>query len=170
VLNAGGVQPLRYQPVFVARRPSLWRRPYFLPALALPPAAWLALGLLGFARRRLATEDAGTRARKKARAARGRLAAAEKLKQGKDSKAFYGEVEHALMGFMEAKLGVPVGGLTRESLEARLASAGISDALRARVRRVLDLCDLGRFAPGNPEAQADSLLDMTSSIMEGWER
>jgi hypothetical protein len=71
---------------------------------------------------------------------------------------------------MEAKLGVPAHGLTRESLDERLAQAGISEPLRQRVRRVLDLCDMGRFAPGAPEAKREPLLDMTSSIMEGFER
>jgi hypothetical protein len=170
VLNAGGLRPLRYQPTFVGPRVELWRRPVFLAGVAAPPTLLLALGLLGLVRGRLSREDADSLSKKKTRAARGRLSQAERLKATGAPAAFYGEVERALMGFMEAKLGVPVGGLTREGLDARLRSAGIADALRARVRRVLDVCDIGRFAPGAPEAKRDALLEVTSSIMEGWER
>jgi hypothetical protein len=170
VLNAGGIRGLRYQAAFTAPKKELWQRGIFLPLALVAPTAWLALGLLGFVRARMSKEDASTTSRKKARAAKGRLSAAEKLKAKGAPAEFYGEVERALMGFVEAKLAVPVGGLTRESLDAKLVAAGIADALRARVRRVLDLCDMGRFAPGAPEAQRDSLLDMTSSIMEGWEK
>jgi hypothetical protein len=170
ILTAGGPHPLRYQASFVAPRRPLWQRGYFLPAVLVAPSVWLALGLLGFARGRLSREDDLTRSRKKARAAKGRLAQAERLKDKGNPAAFYAEVENALLGFLEAKLSSPVAGLTREGLDEKLSAYGTPPEVRKKVRGVLDLCDLGRFAPGTKEGpRAEALLDAADSIMEGFE-
>lgn len=170
VLTGGGIRPLRDQASFRRARGPLMNSPFFFPALILPPGALLGLSLVGLLRRRFSHEDAGTLSRKKARAARVRLSTAQTLKASGTGQAFYGEVERALMGFMEAKLGIAFGGLTRELLESRLSALGVPEVTRTHVQRVLDVCDLGRFAPGSADDRRDAVLDLASRIMEGWDR
>lgn len=168
VLNAGGLRPLRYQAAFGTSVP-LWKRPFFLPVAAAPVVAWLAFGLIGFARARLAHEDAGTRKKRQARAARKRLAEAERLQATGKPDQFYGEVERAVLGFLEAKLGVPVVGLTRDKLAEAMSSSGVPEARRRQVLEVLDQCDLGRFAPGTADTARGKVLDAAEDAMEGWD-
>jgi len=170
VLTANGLRPLRYQASFESPAAPLWERRFFIPALLAPVGLLLALGVVGLVRGRLSGEDEGSRNRQRAKAARKRLAAAEQLREGSSS-AFYGEVEKALLHFLEARLRTPVGGLTRDALEAKLTEAGVEAERRARVRFVLEACDAGRFAPagaGEPAAR-ERILDEAAAVMEGWD-
>ncbi|MFY0580208.1 BatD family protein [Cystobacter fuscus] len=166
VLTAGGLRPLRYQARFEAPAAVVWQRPFFLPAVLAPVGLMLALALGGLVRGRWSAQDEGSRSRQRARAARKQLAAAEKLRAG-NSSAFYGEVEKALLNFLAARLRVPVGGLTRDALDAKLTEAGVEEARRQRVRFVLEACDTGRFAPGAEPAARERILDDAAAVMEG---
>jgi len=169
VLNAGGLRPLRYSADFTARQEPLWKRGFFAPAMAAPVVLWLGVLAVGFVRARLSREDEGSRTKKRAREARKRLAAAEQLKAAGSSDAFYGEVEKALLHFLEAKLGVPVGGLTREGLTEKLRAARVPEERQQRVLRVLSECERGRFAPGAEGAAREQVLEDAEAAMEGWE-
>jgi hypothetical protein len=169
VLTAGGLRPLRYQARFETPAAAVWQRPFFLPAVLAPVGLMLALGLGGLVRGRWSGQDEGSRSRQRVRAARKQLAAAEKLRAG-NSSAFYGEVEKALLNFLAARLRVPVGGLTRDALDAKLTEAGVEEARRQRVRFVLEACDTGRFAPGAEPAARERILDDAAAVMEGWDK
>lgn len=169
VLTAGGLRPLRYQARFEEPAAAVWQRPFFVPAVLTPLGLLMALGLVGAVRGRLANEDEGSRNRQRAKAARKRLAEAEKLRGGSSS-AFYGEVEKAVLNFLEARLKVPVGGLTRDALDAKLAEAKVDAERRQRVRFVLEACDAGRFAPGAEAAARERILDDAEAVMEGWDK
>ncbi|EPX63047.1 BatD [Cystobacter fuscus DSM 2262] len=169
VLTAGGLRPLRYQARFEAPAAVVWQRPFFLPAVLAPVGLMLALALGGLVRGRWSAQDEGSRSRQRARAARKQLAAAEKLRAG-NSSAFYGEVEKALLNFLAARLRIPVGGLTRDALNAKLTEAGVEEARRQRVRFVLEACDTGRFAPGAEPAARERILDDAAAVMEGWDK
>ena len=168
VLSAGGLRPLRYAAHFEPLRERAWTAPLLYPALIGPPFAWAALGLVGLVRGRRSRDDPASAARKKAKAARARLAQAETLRTRGDTAGFYSEVERALLAFLEAKLGVPLAGLTREALQARLAAKGIAPDVQGQVARVLDACDLGRFAPGAVAGTQDSVLSDAAHVFEVW--
>jgi hypothetical protein len=169
VLTAGGLRPLRHQARFEAPSAAVWQRPFFVPAVLSPVGLMFALGLVGLVRGRMSNPDESSRNRQRARAARKRLAEAEKLREGSSS-AFYGEVEKAVLNFLEARLHVPVGGLTHDALDAKLAEAGVDAGRRQRVRFVLESCDAGRFAPGIEPAARERILDDASAVMEGWDK
>ena len=169
VLTAGGLRPLRYQARFEEPSAAVWQRPYYVPAVLTPVGLLLALGLVGLVRGKLSQEDEGSRNRQRVKAARKRLAGAEKLREGSSSE-FYGEVEKAVLHFLEARLKAPVGGLTRDALDAKLAEAGVDTERRQRVRFVLESCDAGRFAPGAESAARERILDDASAVMEGWDK
>jgi hypothetical protein len=169
VLTASGLRPLRYQAHFEEPAAAVWQRPFFLPTVLAPVGLMLAMGVAGLVRGRLSREDEGSRNKQRAKAARKRLAEAEKLRSGSSS-AFYGEVEKAVLHFLEARLKVPVGGLTRDALEAKLTEAGVDVDRRQRVRFVLEACDAGRFAPGAEPAARERILDDAAAVMEGWDK
>ncbi|HEX8438921.1 BatD family protein [Archangium sp.] len=169
VLTASGLRPLRYQARFEEPAAAVWQRPFYLPTVLAPVGLMLAMGVAGLVRGRLSREDEGSRNRQRAKAARKRLVEAEKLRTGSSS-AFYGEVEKAVLNFLEARLKVPVGGLTRDALEAKLTEAGVDVERRQRVRFVLEACDAGRFAPGAEPTARERILDDAAAVMEGWDK
>ncbi|NMO22430.1 protein BatD [Pyxidicoccus fallax] len=168
VLTAGGLRPVRYQARFVAPSEPPWKRGFFVPVVLAPLGLLLGVALVGGLRGKLATRSEADRGRQQAKAARKRLAEAEKLQGGTNVGAFYAEVEKALHGFLEARLGVPVGGLTREVLAERMAAAGADAERRSRVLFVLEACDLGRYGGGGNPAERQKVMDAAAAAMEGW--
>jgi hypothetical protein len=126
--------------------------------------------LLGQVRGRLSTQTEAGRTKQQARAARKRLAAAEKLVGEGSTSAFYAEVEKALLGFLEARLHVPVVGLTREALAEKMATAGVAPERRSKALFVLEACDMGRFGGGAELSERNRVLDEAAAVMEGWEK
>lgn len=168
-LVATGLKSLRHTGTFRAPAPPLFAAPWFVPLALAPFGLWLGVGLVGFARRTLGKDDPVANRRKQARAARARLAGAEKLKQTGKTADFYAEVEKALASFLDAKLSTPVTGLTRAQLDALMDTHQVGPAVRARVLGVLETCDMGRFAPGMGEAAARTrALDDAAAAMEAW--
>lgn len=165
VLAATALHPLRYQATFERPRPPIWRERFFLPLVFLPLGLWLAVGFVGALKGRTSPEDGSRRLAKEARA---RLASAQKLERTGSPEAFYGELERALLGFMESKLKIPVGGLTREGLNVRLAEARIPAAQQARILQVLDACDLGRFAKGLATESRAQTLAAAGQVIDRW--
>jgi hypothetical protein len=170
VLTASGLRPLRYQARFVAPSAPVWQRAFFLPAVLAPVGLLVGLGLLGQVRGRLFAQTEAGRNRQQAKAARKRLAEAEKLRGQGSTSAFYAEVEKALNTFLEARLRTPVVGLTRDALGEKMAAAGVDPALRSRVLFVLEACDMGRFGGGAELSERDRILDEAAAVMEGWEK
>lgn len=168
VLTPGGLRPVRYQARFVAPSEPPWKRAYFVPLVAAPLGLLLGFALLGGVRGRLATRSEADRGRQQAKAARKRLVEAEKLQSGADAGAFYTEVEKALHGFLGARLGVPVTGLTRDVIGERMTAVGVAPERRARVLYVLEACDLGRYGGGGDAAARQQVLDAAVAAMEGW--
>jgi hypothetical protein len=170
VLTAGGLRPLRYQARFVTPSTPVWQRGFFLPAVLAPVGLLLGLGLLGQVRGKLFAQTEAGRNKQQAKAARKRLAEAEKLRGQGSTSAFYAEVEKALSTFLEARLRTPVVGLTRDALGEKMAAAGVEPARRSRVLFVLEACDMGRFGGGAELSERDRILDEAAAVMEGWEK
>ncbi|NOJ90832.1 protein BatD [Myxococcus xanthus] len=168
VLTAGGLRPVRYQARFEAPGVPVWKRGFFVPTVLAPLGLLLGVALIGGVRGRLALRSEAGRGRQQAKAARKRLADAEKLQSSGDVGAFYGEVEKALHGFLEARLGMPVVGLTREVLAEKLTAGGADAERRAKVLFVLEACDFGRYGGGGDPAERQKVMDAAAAAMEGW--
>lgn len=169
-LEAGGLKSLRHTARFTAPSSPTFRQPWFMPALLSPFVLALCAAAVSMAARLRRTDDASAAQRRLAKAARARLAAATKLRAAGKTQDFYNEVEKALMHFLEAKLRLRAVGLTRDQLDQRMATANVSEAVRHKVRAVLDTCDMGRFAPGMGEdAARGKALDEAADAMQAWE-
>ncbi len=167
VLPAGALRPLRLEARFQTPTP-VWRRPLFVAAVVVPPAAWVLLSLVGVVRARRARRDPVSEQRRGTRAARGRLAAAARLRDTGTDGAFSEEVERAVTAFLEARLGAGLSGFTRDALRTRLTLAGAPEALTQDAARVLDTCDAVRFAPGAVVLDREALLREAERVLEGW--
>jgi hypothetical protein len=170
VLSAHGLRPLRYQARFVGPSTPLWEQAFFLPAVLAPMGLLFGVMLLGQVRGRLSAQTEAGRTKQQARAARKRLAAAEKLVGEGSTSAFYAEVEKALLGFLEARLHVPVVGLTREALGEKMTAAGVAPERCSKALFVLEACDMGRFGGGAELSERNRVLDEAEAVMEGWEK
>jgi hypothetical protein len=166
--GAQKLKPLRSRAAFAMAGQPLWERPVFAVAVAAPVALWLSVLGIGFIRSAAQKDDPQTRRRRRAKAARARLSAAEALIKSGDANAFYGEVEKALHGFIEARLGEPVAGLTRAQLLSLLRARGVPAPRGEALAQVLDQCDEGRFAPGAHGGSRDEVIAAAAALMEDW--
>ncbi len=169
-LVATGLKSLRHTGSFRAPSRPLYALPFFLPLALAPLGLSLGFGLFGLTRRLATRADPAAARRRQAKAARARLASAEKLQRTGKTGDFYAEVEKALVSFLEAKLSVPISGLQRSQLDGLMSAQQVAPAIRARVIAVLETCDMGRFAPGMGEADARSkALDDAAAAMQAWD-
>jgi hypothetical protein len=167
VLTAGTLRPIRVQSRFEQAGPPLWRRPVYWSVLAAPLVLWAAAGCVAAWKRRARRDEAEVLRRQRERGVAQRLEHAEKLAKERDAKAFYGEVERALLESLELQLGESVLGLTREALDARMRQGRIPEIRRRKLLGVLEACDSGRFAPGGGMGSARRVLDEARHALEG---
>ncbi len=131
----------------------LHRNPWTYGLLALP---LMLVGLTLVYRRhvtRLATDTAYARNRRAHPLARKHLKQATALLQSDKPRAFYEELERAVLGFIGNRINVAELALTRPQLDERLAAAGLEQGPRDTLQAFLKTCDAARFAPDRPSRQ-----------------
>lgn len=149
-------------------RVPLHQRPWVYAALVLP---LIALGGLFAYRRhlnRLATDTQFARNRIAHPLARKHLKQADALLQQSQPphRAFYEEIERAVLGFVGNRFDIAEQGLTRPQLDARLAALDVPAETRLELRRLLEACDQGRFAPVIPErAEMEAARDRAARLI-----
>ena len=81
---------------------------------------------------------------------------------------FCGEAARALREFIGDRLGVTGSALTPAEITALLNEAGVRDQLVARIRRVLEQCDTGRYgiAVNDASARQELLKELTQVARE----
>jgi len=135
------------------RTPPPYARAPYLALLAAAPLAFAAAALADGVRARRARGAVGARGGDGLRAAGRRLA---ELRAGRLGDAALARgVERALSAHAEARLGHPVGALTRAALAAALAEAGAPRPGIDALVRTLDACDEALFGGGGDR---DALL------------
>lgn len=120
-------------------------------------APLLLLGLVFLARRRatrLALDTAFARNQRAHPLARKHLKQARMMLLGQSSRAFYEELERAVLGFIGNRLNIHERGMTRLQLGSALKTAGLTEEVCKHVQSFLDLCDTGRFLPDIPDQDA----------------
>lgn len=135
-------------------RTPLHRQAWPYAAVALPLLVLGALATIRGRARRLEADTALARSRAAHPLARKHLrAASEHLERG-EARRFYDALEHALLGFVGARMNVAEKGLTRAALADRLAQHGAPPDAIQRLLALLDRCDSVRFAPLVPDRPA----------------
>ena len=137
----------------------LHRRAWIYVALVLP---LLLLGLTALAHgrvTRLATDTAYARNRRAHPLARKHFKKAMELYRLGERRAFYEELERAVLGFIGNRINVAELGLTHSQLDGELVGAGVPEEARATLQTFLKTCDVARFAPAGTQPK-----QMTASL------
>ena len=138
---------------------------------SVPVLAWLAVVMVDRRRRRL-HGDAGyarfTRAGREARRALGE--ARDALRPGNHA-PFYDAVARALTDYLAAKLQLPPGAVTADSVAEHLARRGVAAAIAEQLRELFGHCEQVRFAPGAAnDGDMQRTLDQADAIIRALER
>ncbi len=108
--------------------------------------------------------------RKAGGVARSRLKSAFNALQNDETDRFYEEILKALWGYIGDKFNIPVSELTGEKINSVLVSANVEVDLTDRLRRVVDRCEMARYASVEPVAEAKSLYSETAEIIRDLEK
>lgn len=144
-----------------------WReRGWFAWLLGIPPALFVLVLLAAGVTRRREERDAtaGAVQRKLGRSAHDAL-------QANDPRTFYDRIVASITHALDARLGVPVGGLPHAALRTRLVAEGFDDDLVGRVINELEGADFARFAAsGVSTDEMERCRKRTAAIIERIQR
>lgn len=156
------VESLRYLATeynMQSERTFLTREALFYALLAIPPVA-LALLLL-FIRRGEKQPQEADYLSKAAREAlkEARLA----LNDGKPAE-FYTSLHHGLLSFAALRTGVGKGQTDKESVRLAMSRQGVSDELVSKFIKLLETCEMARFASLAPGSELQLISDAETLI------
>lgn len=98
--------------------------------------------------------------------ARKHLKKAEELLARQDARAFYEEIERALLSFVGNRLNVAETGMTHQQLDALLSYKDVDAGIRQQLIGLLQECDRVRFAPILPDqAEMNTACDRVSTLI-----
>jgi hypothetical protein len=166
------VRPIRNRPSL--RRDlgaALYRSPFLVAVVVVPPGLLALVSLLGAARARMSHETESKRRRKLRRSANKRLRTATGYLQAGKLAPSLAEIERVLREFLTGKIGRTVAGMSHDELRAALTSLGATASLVDGTIAALDTCDRARFAPGSITAEeASAAIDRAGEIIEDFEK
>ena len=137
----------------------------------LPVLTWLAVVLYDRRRRRLHGDPRYARFTRAGREARRAIAAAGDALHAGDHAAFYDTVARALSDYLSAKLDLPPGSVTADTVDTCVRARGLSERVASDLRDFFSTCERVRFAPA-AEADGDMqrTLERAGAIVRALER
>jgi tetratricopeptide (TPR) repeat protein len=124
----------------------------------LPALAWLAAVLYDRRRRRLHGDPRYARFTRAGREARRAIAAAGDALRAGNHAAFYDAVARALSDYLAAKLDLPPGSVTPDTIDTCVRARGLPERVTRDLRDFFSTCERVRFAP---TAEADGAMERT---------
>ena len=120
---------------------------------------------------RMAGDQTYARNRRAHPVARKHLKKAELLLQENKARAFYEEIERALLSFIGNRLNIADKGYTYQQLNSELAKRGAGDEVRGRLLHLMEECDRVRYAPILPDQNAmNTACDRASAVIVDLDR
>lgn len=146
-LQGGDLRPLRARgPLRRSTATPLYRTPVFLTGLALPPLLFAALWGFDWARARQGHETSRGQQRRRRKALRDRLLAAERHLANGAADELYLALDGVLRELVARQVGTAVGARARDELERDLRRSPAPAEWSARVLAELERCETARFA------------------------
>jgi len=146
---------------FQASNAHPYTSPAFLILLLLPIGGIVAAFVYARRKQIVMMDQAGYRNRRAMKVAKRGLKVAEYLLKEKSGQKgipsskqrlrFYSEVSHALWKYLGDKLGIPQAEYSVAGAVEELAGRGVAKDLADSLQRVLETCDMARFAPSSLE-------------------
>lgn len=149
----------------------LYRSPTFWVLQLVPLASWVVVVLYDRRRRQLRADPRLARFTTAGRSARRALAAAAATLRSGDRVAFYDALARVLREYLSAKLDLPPGAITADSVAERVHGRGVPADVADGLRELFAICEHVRFAPGG-EADGDmrQALARAESLLRALER
>lgn len=148
---------------------SLYKNPIFLVFILFPIPLYFILIALWKRHRKNQNDTALLRQRKASKHYKEAIQIAEKAIQDQDSKAFYGALESALIGFLSDKTNLEFRGMLRLSREEALRERNIPEEKIALIESWLDKCSAGRFLPQAARIENNQILQDFKKFVSGLE-
>jgi len=96
-----------------------------------------------------------------------RLSKAEEFLRNNNDTEFFEELHNAIDGYLSHKFKIPISGLNKKRIEEELNSISISDSTTNSLLKVLNDCEMARFAPvshSDAEATLRTVKDLINDI------
>lgn len=154
---------------FRGRGERPWDSPLFWLLQLLPVGVVVGTLALERHRRRLESDEGFARGLRSGREAGRRLREARRLLPGSDP-AFFAEVASAVKGYAADRLNRSAAGLTHEDLRLLLAARNVRPERIERVLRLLESCDMARYAPSSAGLERTALLGEAAELIETLKR
>ena len=124
--------------------------------------------LIGIRRKTIRERADAARMRHKraARLAAKRLRKAEKAMKNQQQDEFYEEILKAIWGYLSDKLMIPLANLSRDNAWQALSERGISGELKEQLGKIIDTCELARFAPAGTLPSMKETYENAVVLME----
>ncbi len=149
----------------------LHRSPTFWMLQLVPLASWAVVVLYDRRRRRLRADPRLARFTTAGRSARRALAAAAATLHSGDRAAFYDALARVLREYLSAKLDLPPGAITADSVAARVHGRGVPADVADGLRELFAICEHVRFAPGGgADGDMRQALARAESLLRALER
>ncbi|HMQ46672.1 MAG TPA: BatD family protein [Saprospiraceae bacterium] len=126
-------------------------------------AGWQLFKQWQFQKGQISQEE--TRFRQAKKTAQKRLAQAEAYQKAGESRSFYDEISKALFGYLCDKLHIPLSGLNKANVAARLRSEGFSETLIEQLMEVFQKCELALFAGKSDEVGMAAVYEKASDAI-----
>ena len=132
--------------------------PFFI---ALAAILFLSVGAILWGKKRQKDQQdiAGLRMKRATRMARRRLKKAAAFLGSGDSNRFYEEIYRAIWGCLSDKYSIPLSQLSRDTVSACIVEKQVPQSQQQSIMKVLQDVDFARFAPGDAQAQKQSIYD-----------
>jgi len=99
-----------------------------------------------------------------------RMRKAAKCIKNKNSESFYEETSKALWGYFSDKLSISLAELTRDSVKDTLLAHKVDTDLIDELLKVIDICEISRFAPSNSNNQIEQVYRQASEVISTFEK
>ena len=143
-------------------RMTSWR---YLLCYLIPLLLFLMIAFIGRKQIQDNANLAVMRGKKANKVARCRLKRAANLMHEHKQNEFYDEVLKALYGYTADKLNIPQEHLNKDNVQQELLQKGVSAEIIDQYLGVLNDCEFARYAPGDPNANMESIYDKAISLI-----
>ena len=99
-----------------------------------------------------------------------RMKKAAKCIKNNDYESFYEETSKALWGYFSDKLSISLGELTRDTVKDTLLAHNVDADLIDELLKIIDVCEISRFAPSNSNNQIEQVYEQASKVISTFEK
>ena len=110
------------------------------------------------------------RNRRAAKAARGRLRRADRLRKSGETESFYEEIGKAIWGYLSHKLNIETSGLSSEVILEELSERDVAEDLQRELISILENSEFSRFAPTHEKSDVNTMYSHAARLIRNLEK